>query len=97
MADLEGGGPMPVPLHLRNAPTRLMKELGYGRDYEYAHDAEDAFVAVENLPESLRGRTYYEPTERGAEAEIAERLERWRARRRTARSGGDGDTGEGED
>jgi putative ATPase len=99
MADLEGGGPMPVPLHLRNAPTRLMKELGYGRDYEYAHDAEDAFVAAENLPESLRGRTYYEPTDRGAEADIAERLGHWRARRRMARSGEGGgeDTGEGED
>ena len=86
MADLEGGGPMPVPLHLRNAPTRLMKELGYGRDYEYAHDAEDAFVAAENLPDALRGRTYYEPTGRGAEADIAARLRDWRARRRAAGS-----------
>ena len=69
-------------MHLRNAPTRLMKELGYGAGYEYAHDAEDAFVSAENLPESLIGHTYYDPTERGAEAAIAERLRVWRARRR---------------
>ncbi len=83
-ADLERAGPLPVPLHLRNAPTGLMKELGYGRDYVYAHDAEDAFVAAENLPEALRGRRYYEPTERGAEAEIASRLQAQRARREAA-------------
>ena len=80
-ADLEGQGPLPVPLHLRNAPTRLMKELGYGRDYVYAHEAEDAFVAAENLPEALAGRVYYEPTERGVEAELSARLRAWRARR----------------
>lgn len=80
-ADLEGNGPLPVPMHLRNAPTGLMKQLGYGRDYVYAHDAEDAFVAAENLPEALAGRRYYAPTDRGAEAEVAERLEAWRARR----------------
>jgi putative ATPase len=85
MADLEGQGPLPVPLHLRNAPTGLMKELGYGEDYVYAHDAEDAFVAAENLPEALRGRQYYEPTEHGAEADVAERLRRWRERRRDER------------
>ncbi len=80
-ADLEGQGPLPVPLHLRNAPTPLMKDLGYGKNYVYAHDAEDAFVAAENLPEALAGRVYYEPTQRGAEAEIAQRLSAWRARR----------------
>ena len=53
IADLEGQGPLPVPMHLRNAPTGLMKELGYGEDYVYAHDAEDGFVAAENLPEGL--------------------------------------------
>ncbi len=82
LADLQGQGPLPVPKHLRNAPTRLMRELGYGKDYVYAHDAADAFVAAENLPEALRGRVYYEPSQRGAEAEIAGRLERWRERRR---------------
>ena len=81
LADLEGHGALPVPMHLRNAPTRLMKELGYGEDYVYAHDAEDAFVAAENLPEALRGRVYYEPLERGKEADLATRLRAWRRRR----------------
>ena len=81
VADLEGQGPLAVPMHLRNAPTRLMKDLGYGEDYVYAHSAEDAFVAAENLPDALAGRRYYEPTGRGQEADIAARLEAWRARR----------------
>jgi putative ATPase len=84
--DLEGRGPLPVPMHLRNAPTRLMKELGYGEDYVYPHDVEGAFVAEENLPEALRGRVYYEPTEVGSEVDIALRLREWRARRKTERS-----------
>jgi len=69
----------PVPLHLRNAPTGLMANLGYGRDYQYAHDAPDAQVSQEHLPDALRGRVYYRPTDRGAEREIAERLAKWRA------------------
>jgi putative ATPase len=81
IGDLEGHGPMPVPMHLRNAPTRLMKELGYGEEYVYPHDVEDAFVAEENLPEALRGRVYYEPSGAGREAELADRLRAWRARR----------------
>ena len=85
VADLQGQGPLPVPMHLRNAPTRLMKDLGYGADYVYAHSAEDAFVAAENLPDTLAGRRYYEPTDRGQEADIAERLAAWRARRNTNR------------
>ena len=75
----------PVPHHIRNAPTRLMKDLGYGRGYQYAHDAPDARVEQEHLPEALRGRQYYHPTDRGLEAELARRLEdwrRWRAQRR---------------
>jgi putative ATPase len=70
----------PVPLHLRNAPTRLMKGLGYGAGYEYAHDAEDALVAQEHLPNNLRGRTYYVPTDRGVEARISARLAERKAR-----------------
>jgi putative ATPase len=70
----------PVPIHLRNAPTRLMKGLGYGAGYEYAHDAEDALVAQEHLPDNLRGRTYYVPTERGVEARISARLAERKAR-----------------
>ncbi len=64
----------PVPLHLRNAPTRLMKGLGYGKGYQYAHDAPDAIVEQEHLPTNLRGRRYYEPTNRGVEARISQRL-----------------------
>jgi putative ATPase len=80
--DLKGHGPLPVPKHLRNAPTALMRELGYGEDYVYAHGEPDAFVAAENLPENLRGRVYYEPEARGAEIEIGRRLADWRDRRR---------------
>ena len=67
----------PVPLHLRNAPTRLMKDLGYGRDYQYAHDDPDAVSDMDCLPESLRGRKYYRPTTRGFEREIKRRLDGW--------------------
>ncbi len=68
----------PVPLHIRNAPTRLMKDLGYGAGYAYAHDAPDARVDQEHLPEALRARRYYRPTDRGREAEVARRLAEWR-------------------
>src|SRR5881396_2913687 len=77
----------PVPLHIRNAPTRLMKDLGYGAGYQYAHDAPDARVDQDDLPEALRGRQYYRPTDRGLEAELGRRLaewRRWRAERRRA-------------
>jgi putative ATPase len=72
-------GTRPVPLHLRNAPTRLMKELEYGKDYEYAHSDPDAVTGMECLPPSLAGRKYYRPTERGFEKEIKRRLEGWAA------------------
>jgi len=71
----------PVPLHLRNAPTGLMANLGYGRGYQYAHDAPDAVVDQEHLPGALRGRVYYRPTERGLEKDLGERLRRWREQR----------------
>jgi putative ATPase len=71
----------PVPLHLRNAPTGLMAHLGYGRGYQYAHDAPDAVVDQEHLPGALRGRVYYRPTERGLEKDLGERLRRWREQR----------------
>jgi len=77
----QGDNP-PVPLHIRNAPTRLMKDLGYGRGYEYAHDFEEQTAAMECLPEALSGRRFYEPKEVGAEAEIKARLERMRAARK---------------
>jgi putative ATPase len=72
---------MPVPLHIRNAPTKLMEDLGYGKDYKYPHDYPDHFVEEEYLPENLRGRTYYHPTEQGFEREINKRLEYWRRKR----------------
>lgn len=68
----------PVPLHLRNAPTKLMKGLDYGKGYRYAHDFEDAIVEQQNLPDALKDRTYFTPTRRGYEKTIAERLEKWR-------------------
>jgi putative ATPase len=76
----QGDNP-PVPLHIRNAPTGLMKDLGYGRGYQYAHDFEDQTAAMECLPESLAGRRFYEPKEAGFEKEIRERLERMRRAR----------------
>ncbi|MPZ19668.1 MAG: AAA family ATPase [Luteitalea sp.] len=71
----------PVPLHLRNAPTRLMRELGYGKGYQYAHDADEAVTGMDCLPPTLRARKYYQPTDRGFEREIRERIERWQAAR----------------
>jgi len=72
---------MPVPLHIRNAPTSLMEELGYGKEYKYPHDYPDHFIEEEYLPENLRGRTYYHPTEQGFEKEIKKRLENWRRKK----------------
>ncbi|MGQ0658322.1 MAG: replication-associated recombination protein A [Chromatiales bacterium] len=78
--DVQKHGSLEVPLHLRNAPTALMQNLGYGRGYRYAHDEPDAYAAGENyLPEKLKGRRYYQPAERGLEAKIAERLRQLRA------------------
>ena len=72
----------PVPLHLRNAPTTLMKELEYGKGYRYAHDEAEGIAAdMECLPPAHAGRRFYEPTERGLEAEIKKRLEGLRKKR----------------
>jgi putative ATPase len=68
----------PVPLHIRNAPTRLMEELGYGAGYKYAHAYEHAFVPQEYLPEALRGAKWYVPTDSGYEKTIGERMEFWK-------------------
>ncbi|MEC7768301.1 MAG: replication-associated recombination protein A [Acidobacteriota bacterium] len=67
----------PVPLHLRNAPTQLMRSLEYGKDYRYAHNERDAIAAMECLPTELQGRCYYRPSDRGHERIIAERLAEW--------------------
>ena len=77
----QGDNP-PVPLQIRNAPTRLMEELGYGRGYQYAHDFDEQTTSMECLPESLAGRRFYEPKEIGMEREIKERLEKMRAARK---------------
>ena len=74
-ADVETTRAEPVPLHLRNAPTGLMKNLGYGAGYQYAHDLEERVADMECLPENLEGRVYYHPTEQGLEAKLKQRLE----------------------
>ncbi len=76
----------PVPLHLRNAPTKLMKDLSYGKGYQYAHDYEEGVTAMECLPPSLVGRKYYHPTERGNEKEVKKRLERVNEQRKRNKS-----------
>ncbi|MGA3098736.1 MAG: replication-associated recombination protein A, partial [Bryobacteraceae bacterium] len=73
--DVERTVAEPVPMNLRNAPTRLMKEWGYSQGYQHAHQFADAMVDMECLPPSLAGRRYYFPTDRGVEKRIAERLE----------------------
>jgi putative ATPase len=76
MADVKSQPSYEVPLHLRNAPTKLMKELDYGKEYRYAHDEPNAYAAGENyLPEELTGKQYYQPVDRGLEQKIAAKLE----------------------
>ena len=77
MEDVRNAPNEPVPLHLRNAVTGLMRGMGYGADYKYSHDFEGNFEAQEYLPPGLSGRRYYEPSDQGSEAAIAERLRRW--------------------
>jgi putative ATPase len=85
-ADLKRFGSLDVPLHLRNAPRHLMRELGYGRDYRYAHDEPDAYAAGEDyFPEGMGRRCYYEPVARGLEIKIREKLEALRERDKAAR------------
>lgn len=79
-------GSLPVPLHLRNAPTRLMRDLGYGRDYRYAHDFPDAYAPQDYLPDKLRGRRFYHPTDRGYEQSVKRRLDQWRRLQAAAKS-----------
>ena len=71
-------GSLPVPLHIRNAPTSLMKNLGYGKGYQYAHDSEDGLVEQNHLPQELEGTVFYQPTNRGYEAIVKDRLDKWR-------------------
>ncbi len=73
--DIQATAAEPVPLHLRNAPTKLMKELDYGKDYQYAHDVEGRVADMECLPASLAGRRYYMPTHEGREKLLAQRMD----------------------
>jgi putative ATPase len=77
-SDLQQGKVYPVPLEIRNAPTTLMKEIGYGKGYQYAHDFEEKTTGLEYLPQELKGRTYYEAIEIGAEKLLGERLRYWK-------------------
>ena len=81
-----------VPLHIRNAPTGLMKELGYGAGYKYAHNYEQAYAPQEYLPEALRGIKWYEPADAGYEKTVRERLAQWEQLKRRAGSSPDGET-----
>jgi putative ATPase len=84
--DIEQTAAEPVPLHLRNAPTGLMKGLGYGKDYQYAHDIEGKVANMQCLPEGLRDRAYYKPTSEGIEKRIRERMEEIKRLRSPAKS-----------
>jgi len=73
--DVKRFGSLPVPMHIRNAPTKLMKEIGYGKGYKYAHDYDGHVVSQEHIPEKIRGHKYYEPTDMGFEAKVKKRFE----------------------
>jgi putative ATPase len=84
LAEVRNSGALPVPLHIRNAPTKLMKEQGYGKGYQYAHDYEDGYAGQACLPEKLAGRTFYEPKGHGYEKNIVERMAWLKNRKDTA-------------
>jgi putative ATPase len=85
LEDVEKTAAEPVPLHIRNAPTRLMKQAGYGKGYQYAHDLESKVADMQCLPDNLRGREYYHPTQEGREKALAERLEQIKKLRKKPR------------
>ena len=85
LEDVEKTAAEPVPLHIRNAPTELMKQVGYGKGYQYAHDLETKVADMDCLPDNLRGRQYYHPTSEGREKLLAQRLEEIRRLREEAR------------
>ncbi|MBI2986667.1 MAG: replication-associated recombination protein A [Deltaproteobacteria bacterium] len=85
-ADVKEKGALPVPLHLRNAPTALMEELGYGKDYKYAHNFPGHVVEQEHFPEGLKGSKYYSPSESGYEKMIKERIKGWEEKKKGKRT-----------
>ena len=85
-------GSLETPLHIRNAPNRLMKEIGYGKGYQYAHNFQDAIDSQEYLPDKIRGRKFYYPVDRGYEKTIKKRLDQWRKRKNQLRMTSDVDT-----
>ena len=81
MAFVKRTGNLPVPLHLRNAPTKLMKDMDYGKDYQYAHSHEGNFVDLEFLPEEIRGQKFYNPGNNSTEKKIREEMEKkWKGK-----------------
>jgi putative ATPase len=88
-AAIKKTGSLPVPFHIRNAPTKLMKELGYGKNYKYAHNYEDAIVPQEYLPDKLKGQHFYYPANRGFEKTIKDRLDKWRRLIQKSKAGKD--------
>lgn len=84
--EIETSGYLPVPLHIRNAPTQMMKTMGYGEGYRYAHDFKEAYVVQDYLPEALRERRFYEPTDRGYEKSVRQRLDAWMAVKKSKKS-----------
>jgi putative ATPase len=83
--DVQEQGALPVPLHLRNAPTPLMEKLGYGKNYKYAHNFPDHIVEQEHMPKELEGRKYYSPAELGYENQIKQRLQHWEQQKKKNR------------
>jgi putative ATPase len=85
LEDVEKTAAEPVPLHIRNAVTKLMKQVGYGKGYQYAHDLDAKVADMECMPDNLRGREYYHPTNEGREKLLAQRLEEIKRLREEAR------------
>ena len=75
------------PAHILNAPTKLMKDIGYGKDYAYDHESDDAFSGADYWPEGMERQDFYRPSDRGFEARVKERLEFWDERRKALQSG----------
>ena len=80
-------GSLMPPMHILNAPTKLMKTVGYGKGYAYDHDADEGFSGQDYWPEEMEKQSFYEPTDRGFEAKVRERLEFWNERRKELRQG----------